>query len=160
VLTRDQDVTLIFTMANADRGGNVINNLLKQFVETDSRAYLFQSLGRLRYLSLMKISSAVIGNSSSGIVEAPSLKIPTINIGNRQNGRIKADSIIDCNYEEQKFSEALAKLNNTEFRETLKNVNNPYFKNGNSSGSILKHIKGTDLKILLPKSFYDLENVL
>ena len=108
----------------------------------------------------MKISSAVIGNSSSGIVEAPSLKIPTINIGNRQNGRIKADSIIDCNYEEQKFSEALAKLNNTEFRETLKNVNNPYFKNGNSSGSILKHIKGTDLKILLPKSFYDLENVL
>lgn len=92
----EPDTTLIFTRANADQQGRAINALIEHYVTARPQAYLFDSLGQLRYSSLMALADAVVGNSSSGLYEAPSLYTPTVDIGERQRGRLRAESVVHC----------------------------------------------------------------
>ena len=99
-LEEQQDTFLLFTKTNADSGGRVINKMLDEFIQKYPRnTAAFVSLGALRYLSAMQFVDGVVGNSSSGIIEAPSFKIGTINIGDRQTGRVSGESVIHCTYE-------------------------------------------------------------
>ena len=150
-----EDTLLIFTKANADVEGRQINKLLDKYVsENPDKSVAFTNMGQLLYLSTMKYVDAVVGNSSSGIIEAPSFKIGTINIGDRQKGRIRAKSIIDCDPRYEDIKIAIKKLYSNEFQENLKKVKNPYGE-GNASKKIkeiLKTFKFNDVK----KEFYDI----
>lgn len=147
---------LIFTKANSDTDGKAINAMLEEFVGKNShKAVLFASLGQLRYLSALQFVDAVVGNSSSGLIEAPSFGIGTIDIGQRQKGRLKAKSVIECDPDRISISKAIAKLYAPEFQESLKSVQNPY-GDGCASNKIVEVIKQTDLKNIIKKRFYDL----
>jgi len=148
------NATMIFTKANADTNGEVINKKIEEFIKSKKNAYLFDSLGQLRYLSLLQFITAMIGNSSSGIIEAPSFKIPTVNIGNRQEGRIKAESVIEC---ECKKADILNALNKAK-KMHLTKIKNPYEKNKYPSKEVLKVLKTYQISDLR-KSFYDMECV-
>ena len=151
VLQDLEDSSFIFTKANADPGGLAINNELEDFVKNNpERSSLHSSLGQLNYLSLMKHSSAVVGNSSSGIIEAPTLNIPVINIGNRQMGRMQAGNIINCENNEEEIRTAFDSLDS--FKVT--NNDNP-FDGGNTSRKIREIIQNFNLNQILMKSFYD-----
>ena len=127
-----QDAGLIFTMPNSDVDGRIIFKLIEDFCETRTNAASYQSLGQLRYLSCLKHVNVVIGNSSSGLLEAPSFNIPTVNIGDRQKGRLKADSVIDCIPTSQSISEAIASSLNSHTKDKLKDIRNPYGDGGAS----------------------------
>ncbi len=148
---------LIFTKSNADANGKIINNIIEQYVLTHpGKSVSFESLGRLRYLSIMKNVDGVVGNSSSGIVEAPSLKIGTLNIGDRQKGRVRAKSVIDCNPNKPSIRLGLKELVSLGFKNKLKDIGNPYEK-ANGTDTIFKTI----LKFLknnsgMKKIFYDI----
>ena len=149
------DTGLIFTMPNADTGHRIIIQKIQSFVQTRSgRATLIASMGQLNYLSTMKLVDAVVGNSSSGIIEAPSFHIGTINIGKRQDGRIRAESVIDCDTSEKDITKAFAKLFSPEFRAKLQTVENPY-GNGGSADKIIAVLKKTDFSNIILKHFYD-----
>jgi len=151
-----EDTNIIFTKANSDTDGRVINQMIDEYVTKNShKSIVFTSLGQLRYLSALQYVDAVVGNSSSGLAEAPSFKIGTINIGDRQKGRIKASSVIDCEPNKNSIVKAFAKLYSKEFQETLKTITNPY-GNGCASKKIVEILKNVDLKNILKKSFYDL----
>ena len=131
----------LITKSNADAGGRLINECLEEFAsERKERIYLTESLGMIRYLSAMKYCSMVIGNSSSGILEAPAMGVPTINIGDRQRGRIQADSIINCQPDCGSIKEAMRRAETNEFRETVRKQILP-FGDGDTSGSIVSRIK-------------------
>ncbi|MCT4619055.1 MAG: UDP-N-acetylglucosamine 2-epimerase [Marinisporobacter sp.] len=153
-----KDLKIIFTKANADTDGRIINEMIDNYVEKNKyKAIAFTSMGQLRYLSAMKYVDAVVGNSSSGIVEAPSFKVPTINIGDRQKGRIQAKSIINCKPVKEDIAENLQRAFSKEFIQEIKNIKNPY-EEGNTSDKIMQEIKiqlnkGIDLK----KEFYDIK---
>ena len=153
------NMKFIFTKANADAGGREINSLIDKFIEENNKGnYIaFKSLGSIRYLSLLKFSSLVIGNSSSGIIEAPCFSIPTVNIGVRQAGRLRADSIIDCEIEEKESVGSIKKALSKNFQRITKNCINPY-SGGDTSERIVATIKDFLLKgkIDLKKRFYDL----
>lgn len=149
------DSTLIFTMPNADPGSQKIFNLIFKFVSDNSNAYAFESLGQRRYFSLVRLVDGVIGNSSSGIAEVPYFKKPTINIGNRQKGRLRADSIIDCDHREESISKAIKKIFTKEFQRKLSKTSSPYGSAG-ATNKILDILKTTDLNSLVNKSFFDL----
>ena len=151
-----EDTNIIFTKANSDTDGRVINQMIDEYVTKNShKSIVFTSLGQLRYLSSLQYVDAVVGNSSSGLAEAPSFKIGTINIGDRQKGRIKASSVIDCEANKNSIVKAFAKLYSKEFQETLKTTINPY-GDGCASKKIVEILKNVDLKNILKKSFYDL----
>ncbi len=120
------DITFICTKANADADGRIINECLKKCEETHDNIHLFDSLGMRRYLSALLYAQFVIGNSSSGIIEVPSFKIPTINIGDRQKGRIQADSIINCTPEKKSIVEAIDKALSADFIREINEIKNPY----------------------------------
>ena len=148
----DFDAQIIFTGVNSDPGSRAINESLEHFKSQDpERRYLFPSLGQRRYFSLMNYVSLVLGNSSSGIIEAPSLGVPTINLGDRQAGRIKPPSVIDCDFYE---SEVQASITKALSRDFLTNVCskkiNPYFKE-NTAENTAHIIMSTDLQKLLNK---------
>jgi GDP/UDP-N,N'-diacetylbacillosamine 2-epimerase (hydrolysing) len=146
----------IFTKPNADMDGKIIGQLIDDFVKAnDKKAVSFISMGQLRYLSALKHVDGVVGNSSSGLLEAPSFKIGTINIGDRQKGRMKASSIIDCQPDYTSILNALVHLESAEFKKNLKNLVNPY-GSGNSSNQIIEILKKTPLENILKKNFYDL----
>lgn len=147
----------IITKSNADIGGNKINEMIDHFVESHKNCYAFFSLGIKRYLSLLKFSNGIIGNSSSGIVEAPCFDIPTINIGNRQKGRLQAESIINCEPVSENIISAIEMSDSDEFKKKLCNVQNPYGR-GDTSINIVKTIKYylQNGKIDLKKGFYDI----
>lgn len=152
-----KDTSIIFTKANSDTDGRVINQMIDEYVNQNShKAVSFFSLGQLRYLSALQYIDAVVGNSSSGLIEAPSFKIGTINIGDRQKGRIKADSIIDAAPNFNSIQQAFYLLYSKEFKEKLSNVKNPY-GNGGASKKIKEILKKISLKNLLKKQFYDME---
>ena len=115
------DIKFIFTMANADKGGNEINEKLMDFalLNTD-KVKCISSMGSKRYLSALKLCEFVMGNSSSGLIEAPTFHIPTINIGDRQRGRIKAETVIDCEPEKKSILQAITKARSREFKEICK----------------------------------------
>lgn len=152
-----EDTNIIFTKANSDTDGRVINKMIDEYVTKNSHKSIgFTSLGQLRYLSALQYVDAVVGNSSSGLAEAPSFKIGTINIGDRQKGRIKAESVIDCKSNKESIKIAFNKLYSLEFQNILSNVQNPY-GNGSASIQIIEEVKKVDLKYILKKSFYNLE---
>lgn len=155
-LDKLQDTNMIFTKANSDTDGRIINSMIDEYVSKNSdKSVCFTSLGQLRYLSALQYVDAMIGNSSSGLAEAPSFNIGTINIGDRQKGRIKADSVIDCLPNKESIKEAFDKIYSEDFQSKLKNIKNPY-GDGCASKKIVEVIKKIDLKNLLKKSFYDL----
>ncbi|MGD1890936.1 MAG: UDP-N-acetylglucosamine 2-epimerase [Cyclobacteriaceae bacterium] len=157
VLEEVSDTGIIFTLPNADAESRVLIEVIKNFVaDHKSNAAYYTSLGQLRYLSLLQYVDAVVGNSSSGILEAPSFNIPTINIGNRQRGRAKAESVVDCEPTYASIKEAFAKIQSSEFRSTLRQVTNPYDR-GASSGRIVPVLKNVNPDELINKQFYDME---
>lgn len=150
------DTHLLFTMPNADTGGRDLAAMVNQFAATRQNVRVYTSLGQLRYLSCMKHVDAVVGNSSSGLAEAPSMGIATINIGDRQKGRLSASSVINCEPTQQNISGALSTAFDPSFRSTLTSTKNPY-GSGGASEKIVKIIKNHDLKNLLKKSFFNLD---
>lgn len=155
-LGAQENTTIIFSIPNADPQGNYIHNKIKQFCLTHSNAHFFRSLGRVRYLSLMNIADAVIGNSSSGLIEAPAFGVGTINIGNRQGGRLKASSVIDCDVSRACLQRAFKKFRSKGFQQTLKTVNNPYYQGG-AAKQIVEKLEGLAKVVLEPKIFNDLK---
>jgi UDP-hydrolysing UDP-N-acetyl-D-glucosamine 2-epimerase len=151
------DHRLIVTGVNADPGHSAISARLDEFARTNpDRVLLKQSLGQLNYLSAMSHCAAVIGNSSSGIIEAPAFSVPTVNIGDRQKGRLRATSIVDCGPARADISAAVEKSLTPEFRDTLKGMVSPY-GTGGASERILPVLKSADLVQLGKKAFHDLE---
>ena len=155
ILKEQKDTHIIFTKANADTDGRVINQLIDDFVKKNgSKAVSFTSMGQLRYLSTMQFVDAVVGNSSSGIIEAPGFKIGTINIGDRQKGRIKAESVIDCKPDKNDIDRAINRLYSKDFQQSLKSAAvNPY-GDGNAAGKIINVLKNIDIRNILKKTFY------
>ena len=149
-----QDTQLIFTMPNADTDGRVLINMVEKFVAEHSNARAYTSLGQLRYLSCVSHVDGVIGNSSSGLAEVPSFKKGTINIGDRQRGRLQAASVINCEPTRRSIAAALEQLNSDDFQKSLRKVTNPYGEGG-ASEKVVETIKNYLLDGLLKKSFYD-----
>lgn len=146
-----KDCKFIFTFPNSDTYGRIIINLINEFVKNNlNNAVAFKSLGRVRYLSALKHVKLILGNSSSGITEAPSFNTPTVNIGERQKGRLKADSIIDCSHGLNEIKLAINKALNL----NLKNTVNPYGKLG-ASKKIVEIIKKIDYQEIKSKTFVD-----
>ncbi len=155
-----ENTHLIFTKANSDTAGRVINQMVDTYVSTNlHKAVAFTSLGQLRYLSALQYVDAVVGNSSSGLTEAPSFKVGTINIGDRQKGRIKSVSVIDCEPNQAAISQALVKLYSEEFQEILLGVRNPY-GDGCPAKKIIELIRKENLKKIIKKTFFDLNSNL
>ncbi len=153
-----EETNIIFTKSNSDAGGRAINKMIDDYVAKNShKSVSFSSLGQLRYLSAMCHVDAVVGNSSSGIIETPSFRIGTINIGDRQKGRIKASSVLDCSPNKTSISDSLKYLYSNDFQTSLKNVCNPY-GDGKASKNIIKTLEGINLNNILKKSFYNLES--
>lgn len=153
-----QDLKFIFSKANADANGRIINQMIDLFVTGNDHAVAFTSLGMTRYLSALRYCDLVIGNSSSGLVEAPSFGVPTINIGDRQKGRLQADSVINCQPTKEGIGQAIALALTEEFKNKAAKTVNPY-GDGNTSGKIVATIEDFLLneKIALKKKFYDCE---
>tara|TARA_Y100001970_G_scaffold15871_1_gene17851 strand:+ start:36436 stop:37596 length:1161 start_codon:yes stop_codon:yes gene_type:complete len=150
------DIGIIFTMPNADPGGSFVKKLIHEFAfNYKERVIVFNSMGRLNYLSALQFVDGVVGNSSSGLIEAPTFKIGTINIGDRQTGRIKAKSVIDCAPSESSIIEAINLLYSKKFQKKLSLIENPY-GNGNSADKILKVLTNIKIPKNLKKVFYDL----
>jgi GDP/UDP-N,N'-diacetylbacillosamine 2-epimerase (hydrolysing) len=150
------DAHIIFTKPNSDTGGRVICKMIDDFVSANQKnAVAFHSLGQLRYLSAISHMDVIIGNSSSGLVEVPSFKKATINIGDRQRGRIASQSVIQCEPNINSIKFAINKALSKEFKTTLKTVSNPH-GTGNSSDQIISVIKERAGKIQLKKAFYNL----
>lgn len=155
-LDERKDLRVIFTMPNSDTGSQFIVDAVNGFVDRNpNRAKAFKSLGVLRYLSVMKHVAAVVGNSSSGIVEVPSFGIPTLNIGDRQKGRIQAESTYNCLPDKDSVLNGLDHVLSKEFRELVLRVHNPYEK-ANTAEEIFKVISTYPLEQLNQKHFYDL----
>lgn len=150
------NIKFIFTKANADANGRIINKMIDRYVQGHDHAVAFTSLGLQRYLSALRNAICVIGNSSSGILEAPSFGIPTINIGDRQKGRIQAESVIDCEPKKESIQEAFQLAFSRNFREKAKKSINPY-GDGKSSVKILREIKKVfkEDQVEIKKTFYD-----
>lgn len=159
LLSELQDTTIIYTAPNSDPGSQEITKVVRSYVDSNSNSYFFQSLGYLNYLSCLKEVDAVIGNSSSGILEAPSLKVGTINIGRRQQGRLLAESVISISADIFEFREALERVYSDEFKSKVNSSTSPFGEPGASS-KILKIIKTLDFKKMREKEFYDIEMIV
>lgn len=149
-----ENTNLIFTMPNADTGGRVISSMVNRFVANHANARAYTSLGQMRYLSCMQHVDGVVGNSSSGLTEAPTFRKGTINIGDRQRGRLSAESVIDCPPERSAIAAAVQTLYSPAFREKLESVRNPY-GDGGASRRIVEILETYPLQSILKKTFYD-----
>jgi UDP-N-acetyl-D-glucosamine 2-epimerase, UDP-hydrolysing len=150
-----EETNFIFTKANSDTDGDVINKMIDEYVsENSQKAVAFASLGQLRYLSAIKFVDIVLGNSSSGLLEVPSFKKATINIGDRQKGRARASSVIDVRPDKEEILAAIKRAYSKEFEQTLKDTINPY-DGGNPSKKMVKILKEIKLDGILKKKFYD-----
>ena len=151
------DITFLCTKANADVDGKIINESLRQCADTHRNVLLYDSLGVRRYLSALSYAEFVIGNSSSGIIEVPSFGIPTINIGDRQKGRIQAESVINCEPLFEDIADAIEKARSLQFRNHIRNISNPY-GDGKASDVIVDVTKDFLLndKFETQKKFYDI----
>lgn len=157
VLSLYKDFRIIFTKANADTNGRVINQLIDKYTEEHKeRCVAFDSMGQLRYLSALQYCYGVIGNSSSGIIEVPSFQIPTIDIGDRQRGRVAAQSVIHCNNDMDSIKDAFRQMMSDNFRKKIRKCDNPY-EGEKTSEKIIEIIKKTlEDGIDIKKKFYDL----
>ncbi len=151
------DTNFIFTKTNSDLNGRPINQMIDEYIkENPLKSIGFTSLGQLRYLSALKYVDAIVGNSSSGLIEAPSFKIGTINIGDRQKGRIKAKSVIDSLPIKKNLKKSFKKIYSSKFQKSLNSVKNPYDK-GLTSKKITKVLKNVKIQNILKKNFYDIK---
>jgi GDP/UDP-N,N'-diacetylbacillosamine 2-epimerase (hydrolysing) len=156
VLTEIKDVYLIFTMPNSDSGGRIIKTMINEFVTKHSQSSIsFSSMGSRNYLSTLQFVDGVVGNSSSGLAEVPTFKIGTVNIGERQSGRLKSEGVIDCNPDKKSITTAIKKLYSNSFQQNLKTVKNPYGE-GNATEKIIDILKNKPLPDSLKKIFYNL----
>ena len=155
-LSELKDTCIIFTMPNADTGGRNLINMVTEFVKQHSNACAHFSLGQSAYFSCVQFVDGVVGNSSSGLLELPTFKKGTVNIGDRQKGRLKAKSVIDCLPDRRDILVAIKKLYSPEFRASLSEVQNPYGEGG-ASEKILEVIKSISLDNLVKKVFFDVK---
>ena len=147
--------SMVFTYPNADTHGRVIIKMLEDYTSRHpERARAVASLGQRRYLSLLKHCDVVIGNSSSGLTEAPSFGVPTVNIGDRQRGRLRADSVIECEEDEEAIRRGIQRALSPEFRSLALKARNPYGEGG-ASKKIIKVLKEFPLEGILEKGFFD-----
>lgn len=150
-----QNTHLIFTRPNADSGGRILIDMINSYVDShQGKAVVFASMGQINYLSALQYMDGVIGNSSSGLIEAPSFKIATVNIGDRQRGRIKAGSVIDCLPECDHILTAIEKIYSAEFQKKLALTENPYGYGGMAK-KVFSVLKNFPLENILKKKFYD-----
>lgn len=149
------DVHTFITLPNADMEGRGVVQLIRDYVARTQRAKAFTSLGQFRYHSLMHYVDGIVGNSSSGIIEAPAMHKPTINIGTRQSGRLRAASVIDCDSETGSITKAIRTMYSADFQATLTSVVNPYGSPGGSA-KVVKILESASLEGVLMKRFYDL----
>lgn len=148
---------LIFTQANSDAGGRIINEQVEAYVKKNKeRVLLVKSLGQLRYLSAMKLCAAVVGNSSSGLLEAPVLHVPTINIGDRQKGRKRYPSVIDCNEDKLELLSAIQSLRDSKFLQKIQSMEIPH-TDGKIAITMKDMLKQAELSNICQKKFYDLK---
>ncbi len=158
VLDKFLEYRIIFTKSNADTDGRIINQKIDDYVEKNrNRAIAFVSMGSVKYLSALKYCDMVIGNSSSGIVEAPSFKIPTINIGNRQLGRVKASSVIECGNSVEDITSAVYEAKKLKEMRMLNDIKNPYEKDETSTSIYTEIQKYLTQSIQMLKKFYDVQ---
>lgn len=150
-----RDTRLIFTMPNADTGSRALVELVEEFVAEHSNASCYASLGQLRYLSCIRHVDGVVGNSSSGLTEVPSFRKGTVNIGDRQRGRVKAESVLDCAPERQAIAAALEQIYTPGFQARVAVTRNPY-GDGGASEQVVETIAGISLDGILKKKFFDL----
>lgn len=156
-INTQQESYFIFTKSNADNGGRTINKLIDEFVAAHpEKSIAYTSMGQLLYLSAMQYMNAVVGNSSSGIIEAVSLRTPVINIGDRQKGRVQPSSIINCTVKKSEIEKAFEKVNDPVFRKSISKIQNPY-DGGNTAAQIIKQLKLIKWHQLIPKKFYDIK---
>ncbi len=153
-LSELHDTQLIFTLPNADTDGRALITQIQQFVAAHANARAYTSLGQLRYLSTVALVDGVVGNSSSGLAEVPSFRKGTVNIGDRQRGRLMASSVINCGPQRDSIAAALKKLYSDEFQASLDSVRNPY-GDGGASDRIVAILKAVELNEILKKRFYD-----
>ncbi|HSB03320.1 MAG TPA: UDP-N-acetylglucosamine 2-epimerase, partial [Anaerolineales bacterium] len=146
---------IVFTMPNADTGNSVVRKKIAEFSQTHSRAWCLDNLGTQAYFSMMKHVAAMVGNSSSGIIEAASLELPVVNIGSRQGGRIRAANVIDVDYGHEEIGQAIRKATDPAFRKALHHLRNPYGE-GHAAERIVECLKTVELdEQLLAKRFFD-----
>jgi UDP-hydrolysing UDP-N-acetyl-D-glucosamine 2-epimerase len=151
-----QDASIIFTEPNSDTDGRIITQMIHDYaVRNSARVVVFTSMGQLNYLSALKHVDVVIGNSSSGITEAPVCRTPTVNVGNRQTGRLKATSVIDCDETEVAIVDAINRSLSSEFKNSLSSVVSLY-GSGEAVSRIIQVLKEVPLEGILMKKFYDL----
>lgn len=155
-LLKFKNVTYIFTSPNSDANNNIIIYLIKEFIKKNSNAYFFESLGKEKYYSMLRIVDLVVGNSSSGIIEVPYFNIPTINIGDRQNGRLKSKSIIDCKPQKKSIIDSINLSLTKKFNNICKKNDN-FYGIGGSGKKSFKIIKKLINKVKIKKEFYDLD---
>lgn len=149
-----QDTTVIITGANADAGGDHINSMLQHFASQHNDAYFFMSLGSARYMNAMRHAHIVLGNSSSGVIEAPVLGRASINIGDRQTGRLRAPTVIDCENTHANIARAITKALSKEFQATLA-PQTLFGTPGNVSAIIADYLLQRDIPEMLRKTFID-----
>lgn len=157
-LSKLRDTQLIFTLPNSDTDGRALIGMLEQFAAHHSNAQVFQSLGHLRYLSCIAQVDAVVGNSSSGLAEVPSFRKGTINIGERQRGRLKATSVINCQPLREDIDAAIQTLYSADFQAKLLATCNPY-GDGGASEKVIKILKAIELSGVLKKQFFDCDRL-
>ena len=156
VLDSLKDTKIIFTVPNADTDGRIIIEMIDDFVFRHKDISIsFKSMGHLNYLSTLQFVDGIVGNSSSGLAEAPTLKIGTINIGDRQKGRLRAKSVIDCNPDQKSIAMAIEKLYSKDYQDEVKMVQNPY-GDGNATEKIISVLTTCAISEDLKKEFYDL----
>lgn len=155
-LSELHNTNLIFTMPNADPDGRVLIQLIQEFCSTTINAHFFTSLGQMRYFSAINLFDGVIGNSSSGLMEVPSFKKATINIGDRQKGRLRAGSVIDCEPTKMSIKNAISELYSEKFQKQLSSTNNPY-GDGGSVEKIIEVLKTVSLENLIKKAYFDIK---
>ncbi len=152
-----ENTTLIFTKPNADSEGRLLIDMIDNYIlKNRFKSFCFKSLGQTNYLSTMSNVNLIIGNSSSGLIEAPYFKIPTINVGDRQKGRLYGESVINCKCNYKSIYESIKKGLNANFLESIKNSKNPY-GNSNSSSKIINVLKNKNFKNLINKPFVDIK---
>lgn len=150
-----EDTQLIFTLPNADTDGRTLIGMVEQFVACHANARAYASLGQLRYLSCMAQVDGVVGNSSSGLTEVPSFRKGTIDIGDRQRGRLRAASVIHCEPARQSITAAIGRLYSADFQATLGRVHNPY-GDGGASEKVVDILRSHEIGPIVKKVFYDL----
>ncbi len=149
-----QNYSIIFTHPNADTDNGIITRRIKSFIDRRSHSFMVDNFGQRGYLSLLEHTAVMVGNSSSGIIEAASFKLPAVNIGTRQDGRIRNKNVIDVGYGVKDIQRGIQKVLSKEFRSSLQRIRNVY-GDGRASERIVSTLARIDLKKLTPKRFVD-----